>query len=482
MGTKADSRRAHPHRLVAPKLKKPADAMRSSGFAATAPAAAFSGAPGAPSAIPRISTTDIIARARKQVQNPHDGLLGRRATTGGLRPIGENADLQRVIGALWRELNRLTGTTAMPPDAPPEASLQHAVKRLRATAEKLIAQRKRHEEQASAQAEVLTQAHAQQAEMLEASRKLEEQIRAERQQARDNQQAVRAVVQQNEQLAQELHATREALQQALQSASLVGSGITEEGSDIRESSSSDSDSSQHDGAEQDKSHAERQVGDDESRVPSTVSDLPPSLRHSVAAISGDALLTETSRAAKDGERRRLRSVEERLENERAARQRAESMVEDAEDETQTVQRLRQVETEQWVVELERVEAAAKTEIDRLAEEREEARETAMILEDDLQHERKHTIGALPTPRCVCLWCLSVCLFVCLFDCCASPLNLSLAASVRSARDRRGRSGPRRGHGGGTAPLRADRATPGPAHHSPEPRKRPQQQQRQRRGG
>jgi chromosome segregation ATPase len=249
--------------------------------------------------------------------------------------------------------------------------------------------------------------------MLEASRKLEEQIRAERQQARDNQQAVRAVVQQNEQLAQELHATREALQQALQSASLVGSGITEEGSDIRESSSSDSDSSQHDGAEQDKSHAERQVGDDESRVPSTVSDLPPSLRHSVAAISGDALLTETSRAAKDGERRRLRSVEERLENERAARQRAESMVEDAEDETQTVQRLRQVETEQWVVELERVEAAAKTEIDRLAEEREEARETAMILEDDLQHERKHTIGALPTPRCICLWCLSVCLFVCL---------------------------------------------------------------------
>ena len=95
MGTKADSRRAHPHRLVAPKLKKPADAMRSSGFAATAPAAAYGGAPGAPSAIPRISTTDIIARARKQVQNPHDGVLGRRATTGGLRPIGENADLQR---------------------------------------------------------------------------------------------------------------------------------------------------------------------------------------------------------------------------------------------------------------------------------------------------------------------------------------------------------------------------------------------------
>ena len=41
----------------------------------------------------------------------------------------------------------------------------------------------------------------------------------------------------------------------------------------------------------------------------------------------------------------------------------------------------------------RVEAAAKDQIGRLAEEREEARETAMILQDDLHHERKQNIGA-----------------------------------------------------------------------------------------
>ena len=126
------------------------------------------------------------------------------------------------------------------------------------------------------------------------------------------------------------------------------------------------------------------------------------MRHSVAAISGDALLTETTRAAKDGQRTRLRTVEQRLEHEHAARKRAENMVEDAENEAQAIQRLRKIETEQWVVELERVEAEARDQIDRLAEEREEAKETAMLLQDDLQHERKQNIGANS-----CLYCYAL---------------------------------------------------------------------------
>jgi hypothetical protein len=306
----------------------------------------------------------------------------------------------QTIAMLWRELNKLTGVTAAPPDGSPVVSLQHALKRLRATVEIITEKRKQQQAHTKNQAEALAAAQTKQEKLLEAARKLEEQIQAERQQARDNQQEMQAVLQENEQLRHELHATRDALQCARHADSLIGCGIEEEGSDIRESSSSSSSS--------DSSHSKSNSSKDfdtsqndsrsQSEGPQNRADAPSStlqldVRHSVAAISGDALITETTRATKDGERLRLRSVERSLENERAARKQAESMVDEAEDETQAVQRLRQVETEQWVVELERVEAAARDQIDRLAEEREEARETAMILQDDLHHERKQNIGA-----------------------------------------------------------------------------------------
>lgn len=377
--------RVMPHRVVAPaKLK----AIGGRGMYATAPAA--------PSAIPRMTTTEIIARARKQVQQPHEP---RRATTGGLRPVNDRADVREIVAKLWRELNKLTGTTAAPPDATPVASLHHAVKRLRAAAEKLEAQRTQHRANELIQAEDLAKAQSKHAEMIETARKLEEQIRSERQQAQDNQKAVRAVLQENEQLRQDLFSTQEELQRALQSASLVGRGIEEEGSDFQESSSSSSCSSRSSGGD---GFDETNSGQDGHRVQSerqreltfsSNDNITDDMRHSVATTSGAALLTETTRAAKDGERMRLRTVEQRLEDERTARKRAEDMIEDAEDETQAVQRLRQIETEQWAVELERVEAAAKDQIDRLAEEREEARETAMLLQGDLQHERKQNIGA-----------------------------------------------------------------------------------------
>lgn len=381
MGVAADVR-VLPHRVVAPATLKPVGA-KSGMFFATAPIGA------APSAIPRITTTDIIARARKQVQNPHEP---RRATTGALRPMGERADMQQMVAALWRELNKLTGTTAALPDASPAEALKHATKRLRATTGKLIAQRKQHAMDAATQAEHLALAESKQEELLEATRKLEEQIRAERRQVHDNQQKVRIVLQENEQLRQELRSTREALEQALQSASLVRCGIEEEGSDIHESSSSSSSGDSSSKGLQLHTQSSAQA----NQALPTKLELSSDVRHSVAATSGDALITETLRAAKDGERTRLRSVEQSLEHERAARKRAETMIEDAEEKTQAVQRLRQVETEQWVVELERVEAAARDQIDRLAQEREEARETAMVLQDDLYHERKHNIGATLT--------------------------------------------------------------------------------------
>jgi hypothetical protein len=357
-----------------------------SGMFATAPVGA------AASGIPRITTTDIIARARKQVQNPHEP---RRATTGALRPIGERADIQHMVAELWRELNKLTGTIAAPPDASPVVALQHATKRLRATSRVLIAQRKQHAEEAAAQASSLVAAETKQEELLQAAYKLEERIQAERQQARDNQQTV---LQENEQLRQELQSTRDALQHALQSASLARCGIEEEGSDIHESSSSSSCSGDSSGKGsllgtcKNDAVACIQSNTMQGHTPPTKLELSLDVRHSVAATSGDALFTETAKAAKDGERMRLRNVEESLAQERAARKRAETMFGDAEDQTQAVQRLRQVETEQWVVELERVEAAARDQIDRLAEEREEARETAMILQDDLHYERKQNIG------------------------------------------------------------------------------------------
>jgi len=382
MGVATDVR-VLPHRVVAPATLKPVGA-KSGMFFATAPVGA------APSAIPRITTTDIIARARKQVQNPHEP---RRATTGALRPMGERADIQQMVAALWRELNKLTGTTAAPPDAPPVAALQHATKRLRATTGKLIAERKQQAMDAATQAEHLASAESKHEELLEAAHKLEDQIRAERQQAQDHQQKLRIALQENEQLRQELQSTRQALEHALQSASLVRCGIEEEGSDIHESSSSTSTGSTSTGSTSTKGLQLYTTCDSQDNpVQPTKLELSSDVRHSVAATSGDALLTETLRAAKDGERTRLRSVEQSLEHERAARKRAETMVGDAEEETEAVQRLRQVETEQWVVELERVEAAARDQIDRLAEEREEARETAMVLQDDLHHERKHNIA------------------------------------------------------------------------------------------
>ena len=368
--------RVLPHRVLAPAQLKPVDAR--GGMFATAPVAAVGAAP---SAIPRMTTSEIIARARKQVQKPHEP---RRATTGGLRPIGDHADIQQTIAMLWRELNKLASTAAAPPDASPVVSLQRATKHVRATAGKIAAQRKQHAAAAAAQEKSLAAAQAKQKQLLEAMRKLEEQIQAERQQARDNQQAVHTVLQENEQLRQELHTTREALQQALQLESLVG--IDEDSNDIHEHSANGSDASHNcnGGCTQSKTQQQRAL--------STNAERYVDVRHSVAAISGDALLTETIRAEKGGERMRLRNVEQSLEHECAARKRAETMVEDAEKETQAVQRLRQVETEQWVVELERVEAAARDQIDRLAEEREKARETAMILQDDLYLERKQNIG------------------------------------------------------------------------------------------
>lgn len=381
MGVAADVR-VLPHRVVAPTLKP----VGRGGMFATAPVGA------APSAIPRITTTDIIARARKQVQNPHEY---RRATTGALRPIGERADIQQMVAALWHELNKLTGTIAAPPDASPVVALQHATKRLRATAEKITVQRKQQAADASARAASLAAAETKHEELLQTTRKLEEQIRAERQQAQENQQTVRTVLHENDQLRQELQSTRNELRHALQSASLVRCEIKEEGSDIHESSSSSNSSSNGDseGTCQDDTVVSTQNNAQNDQALPTKAKVSLNVRHSVAATSGDALLTETTRATKDGDRMRLRNVEESLEHERAARKRAETMIEDAEDETQAVLRLRQVETEQWVAELERVEAAAKDQIGRLAEEREEARETAMILQDDLHHERKQNIGA-----------------------------------------------------------------------------------------
>ena len=376
--------RVLPHRVLAPAQLKPVGVR--GGMFATAPVVAV----GAPSAIHRMTTTEIIARARKQVQNPHEL---RRATTGGLRPIGDRADIQQTIAMLWRELNKLTGAAAAPPDSSPVVSLQRATKRLRATAGQIVAQRKQHAADAAAQAKSLAAAQAKQEQLLETARKLEEQIQAERQQARDNQQAVHAVLQENEQLRQELHTTREALQQALQSGSSVGRGIDAAGSDIRESSAS----SKGLDASLNCTGSYMQSKRQQQPALSTNAERYVDVRHSVAAISGAALLTETIRAEKGGERIRLRSVEQSLEHECAARKRAETMVEDAEQETQAVQCLRQVETEQWVVELERVESAARDQIHQLAEERNEAREMAMILQDDLYLERKQNIGVHSHP-------------------------------------------------------------------------------------
>ena len=322
--------------------------------AASAPSSQQQAAP-----LPRITTTDIIARARKQVRT-HDGGAQKkqRPGVGSLRPIADEDVLRQLIGAVWKELDALSPAAPIAPGAAPATALKQTVRRVRSISQAV----------AKAQADVQHKIQGQQEAM------------------HRGQQAMRAVVAENEQLQQELHATREALQLALQSRHSLTEGIKEESSEVTSSDGSSSDGepeqAQAEAAEMPKQPEEEEEG----------AQLPPFARHSIAAGSGAALITEAARAAKDGERMQLQKTEQTLVQEQAARRRAEEACIEAKEETEAVEHLRVVETKQWVDELERIEVAAQTEINKLASQRQEARETAIELEEDLRHERKHIVA------------------------------------------------------------------------------------------
>ena len=325
--------------------------------AASAPSSQQQAAP-----LPRITTTDIIARARKQVRT-HDGGAQKkqRPGVGSLRPIADEDVLHQLIGAVWKELDALSPAAPIAPGAAPATALKQTVRRVRTISQAV----------AKAQADVQHKIQGQQEAM------------------HRGQQTMRSVVAENEQLQQELHATREALQLALQSRHSLIEGIKEESSEV---TSSDGSSDGGDVASPEQTQAEAAEMSKQPEEEKDGAQLPPFARHSIAAGSGAALINEAARAAKDGERKQLQKTEQTLVQEQAARRRAEEACIEAKEETEAVEHLRVVETKQWVDELERIEVAAQTEINKLASQRQEARETAIELEEDLRHERKHIIA------------------------------------------------------------------------------------------